>query len=64
MKLLLRWYKNHGTKLICSTIGILEAAREVQGLIPEGHQKWYALAIIILAGGGVGRGFTNSKAQP
>lgn len=58
---LLLWWKGHGTKLICSLIGILEAAREIEGIVPEQQKKWVALAIIVLAGGGVKRGFTNSK---
>jgi hypothetical protein len=63
MNALALWWRGHGTKLICSLIGILEAAREIEGLVPEQHKKWVALAIIVLAGGGVRRGFTNSSNQ-
>lgn len=55
------WWKDHGTKLICSLIGMLEGAREIPGIVPDDMKKWVALAIIILASGGVKRGFTNSK---
>ncbi len=57
------WWKGHGTKLICSAIGIIEAAREIPGIIPDDMQKWAALAVVVLAGGGIRRGFTNGKAS-
>jgi len=61
---LLEWLKaywrDHGTKIICSVIGTLEGAREIAGLIPEDQKKWVSLVIIVLAGGGIRRGFTNS----
>lgn len=60
-----KWFSNywreHGTKLICTVIGVLEAAREIPGIIPDSWDKWAALTIVVLAGGGVRRGFTNTK---
>jgi hypothetical protein len=57
---LARLWKRHGTKVLGYITSTIPAVLLIDGLIPPAHQKFYLLALVLLGGGVVKRGHTNS----
>lgn len=58
-----RTWRRHGTKVIGYLVATIPAVMLIDGLIPPQHQKWGLLALVLLGGGAVKRGHTNSRTE-
>lgn len=56
-----KFWDNHGTKIIGYTGSTIQSALLIHGLIPVDQHKYYQFAALLLCGGTVVRGHTNSK---
>lgn len=54
----LKWWTDHGTKILGFLSGTIAAIAGVGGLIPDAHLKYYMGAIAVMT---FWRGFINSK---
>jgi hypothetical protein len=57
---ILKFLKNHGTKLLGFLQGTIAAIASVSGIIPDAHLKYYMALIALLT---FWRGFVNSELQ-
>lgn len=57
---MLAFIQNHGTKIIGAAQGTVAAIAAVDGVIPQGHLKYWMAASAVLV---VWRGFVNSSKQ-
>jgi hypothetical protein len=58
---LAEFWDGHGTKILGALAFIVSSALLVEGLIPDAHIKYWIFANMLLGGGTVKRGFTNSS---
>jgi len=56
---ILKWWKDHGTKIIGTLVGIIGGALTM-GLIPSAYTQIAQGVVTFLGGIAVKRGFTNS----
>lgn len=56
-------WKSHGTKVLGYITSTIPAVLLIDGLVPETHEKYYLLALVLLGGATVKRGHTNSKQE-
>lgn len=55
------YWDSHGTKIIGWVGGTIQSALLIEGLIPAGQHKYWQFAGLLLCGGTVYRGHTNTK---
>lgn len=54
----IRWWTNHGTKILGFVGGSISAVAAIDGIIPSEHLKYYMATIALTT---FWRGFTNSR---
>lgn len=59
-----QFYASHGTKLLGSLTMIVAGLPQIDGLVIDGHKKYWAAANLILGAFTLNRGFTNSRNAP
>ncbi len=60
----MKLWRNHGTKVLGYLAGAIPAVLLIDGLVPASHHKYWNLALVLISGGIVRRGHTNTKNAP
>ncbi len=63
MKILLRWWRGHGTKILGAFGTAIPGLIAIEGLIPTGDVKYWLATDLLIGVFTFGRGFTNTRNQ-
>lgn len=63
MKILLRWWRGHGTKMLGSIGTAIPALLAIDGLVPKNDVKYWLAAAVLIGLLTVHRGVENGKTQ-
>lgn len=58
---MVKFWKEHGTKLLGAGQAIISGFAAISGLIPPENLKWWLATNVVLGVFTVNRGFTNSR---
>lgn len=61
MRVIVKFWRSHGTKILGYITTTIPTVMLIEGLIPDAHEKYYLLALALLGGATVKRGHTNTK---